>query len=160
MDAFDLFWQVYQTIKNKLNTLGTQYFDKKPHEMATFGFNTNGLNSEFQTNFVGMANIWSVSAFPPNCKADVGNTLEQNKSVNVYVKLRDFQKLAPFKESGLKETNMDIVMKDPTGIFFYLYVIDIDNSLRFDIPHNERSTSLSQIQRLSFLFINNFISLS
>lgn len=107
--------QVYPTIQTKLNTLGTQYFDKKPHEMATFGFNTKGLNSEFQTKLVGITNIWSVSAFPPNCKADVGNILEQNKSANVYVKLRDFQKLAPFKESGLNETNMDIVVKDPTG---------------------------------------------
>lgn len=111
---------MYPTIQNKLNTLGTQYFDKKPHEMATFGFNTKGLNLEFQTKLVGMTNIWSVSAFPPNCKADVRNILEQNKSANVYVKLRDFQKLAPFKESGLNETNMDIVVKDPTGIFLFI----------------------------------------
>lgn len=111
-------WQVYQTIKNKLNTVVTQYSDKKPHEMATFGFNTKGLNSEFQTVLSEMANIWSVSAYPPNCKAEVGDILEENKSATFYVKLRDFKKLAPFKESGLKETNLDIVVKDPTGILF------------------------------------------
>lgn len=111
---------MYQTIKNKLHTLVTQYFDKKPHEMATFGFNAKGLSSEFQTKLVGMANIWSVSAFPPNCEAEVSDILEENKSAKIYIILRDFKKLAPFKESGLNETNMDVVLKDPTGILLFI----------------------------------------
>lgn len=86
--------------------------------MATFGFNTKGLDSEFQTVLNKMANIWSVSAYPPNCKAEVGDILDENKSATFYVKLRDFKKLPPFKECGLNETILDIVVKDPTGILF------------------------------------------
>lgn len=109
--------QVYPTIQKKLNVLVTQYFDKKPHEMATFGFNAKGLNSEFQAKLVEMANIWSVSVFPQNCEVEYGDLLEENKSATFHVKLRDFQKLAPFKEGGLNETNMNVVVKDPIGLF-------------------------------------------
>lgn len=84
--------------------------------MATFGFNANGLSLKFQTKLVEMTNIWSVSVFPPNCKAELGDSLEENKSATFCVKLRDFQKRSPFKASGLNETNMDVVVKDPTGI--------------------------------------------
>lgn len=77
-------------IQNKLNIFGIQYFDKKLYEMVIFGFNIKGLNLEFQIKFVGMINIWFVFVFLLNCKVDVGNILEQNKLVNVYVKLRDF----------------------------------------------------------------------
>lgn len=116
---------MYTTIQNELNTLVTQYFDKKPHEMATFGFNAKRLNSEFQTKLVEMANVWSVSIFPPNCSVEHGDSLEKNKSATFHVKLRDFQNLAPFKERGLNETNMDVVVKDPIGLFiFFLYVMD------------------------------------
>lgn len=116
---------MYPTIQNKLNTLVTQYFDKKPHEMATFGFNAKGLNSEFQTKLVEMTNVWSVSIFPPNCRVEHGDSLEVNKST-FQVKLRDFQNLAPFKERGLNETNIDVVVKDPIGLFiiFFLYLMD------------------------------------
>lgn len=108
---------MYTTIQNELNTLVTQYFDKKPHEMATFGFNAKRLNSEFQTRLVEMANVWSVSIFPPNCSVEHGDSLEKNKSATFHVKLRDFQNLSPFKERGLNETNMDVVVKDPKGLF-------------------------------------------
>lgn len=91
--------------------------------MATFGFNKKGLNSEFQTKLVEIANIWSVSVFPPNCKAELGDFLEENKSATFYVKLRDFQKKGPFKDGGLNESNIDVVVKDPTGI---LFIINID----------------------------------
>lgn len=104
-------------IQNKLNTLVTQYFDKKPHEMATFGFNAKRLNSEFQTKLVEMANVWSVSIFPPNCSVEHGDSLEENKSAIFHVKLRDFQNLSPFKERRLNETDMDVVVKDPKGLF-------------------------------------------
>lgn len=77
-------------IQNKLNIFGIQYFDKKLYEMVIFGFNIKGLNLEFQIKFVGMINIWFVFVFLLNCKVDVCNILEQNKLVNVYVKLRDF----------------------------------------------------------------------
>lgn len=42
--------------------------------------------------------------------------MEENKSAKNYVILRDCQKLEPFKESGLNETNMDVVLENPTGI--------------------------------------------
>lgn len=112
-------WQVYPKIQNKLNTLVTQYFDKKPHEMATFGFNAKRLNLEFQTKLVQMANVWSVSIFPPNCRVEHVDSLEENKSATFHVKLRDFQNLTPFKERGLNETNMDVVVKDPIGLFIF-----------------------------------------
>lgn len=108
---------MYPTIQKKLNTLITQYFDKKPHEKATLGFNAKGLNSEFQTKLVEMANVWSVSVFPPNCKVEHGNFLGENESATFYVKLREFQNLAPFKERGLNETNINVVIKDPIGLF-------------------------------------------
>lgn len=63
-----------------------------------------------------MASIWSVSIFSPNCKDKVRDFLKENKSANFYVKLRDFQNMAPFKEIGIHETNMDVVVKNPTGI--------------------------------------------
>lgn len=86
--------------------------------MATFGFNADGLISVFhgQTKLDEMASIWSVSIFPPNCKAEVRDFLKENKSVTFYVKLRDFQNMAPFKENGIHETNMDVVGQNPTGI--------------------------------------------
>lgn len=84
--------------------------------MATFGFNADGLISEFQTKLDEMASIWSVSIFPPNCKAEVRDFLKENKSATFYVKLRDFQNMAPFKENGIHETNMDVVVKNLTGI--------------------------------------------
>lgn len=115
--VYSFIWQVYPTIQKKLNTLVTQYFDKKPHEKATFGFNNNSLNSEFQTKLLKMANVWSVSVFPPYCKVEHGDLLEENKSATFHVKLKDFQNLAPFKEKGLKKTNMDVVIKDPIGLF-------------------------------------------
>lgn len=108
---------MYTTIQNKLNNLVTQYFDKTPHEMATFGFNTRGLNSEFQTKLVEMVNVWSVSIFPPNCRVELRDSLEENKSATFHVKLRDFQNLAPFEEIRLNETNIDVVVKDPIGLF-------------------------------------------
>lgn len=114
------FPQVYQAIKNRLHSFVKQSFDKKPHEMATFGFNTKGLNSEFQTKLVEMANIWSVSVFSSNCKAELGDFLEKNKSETFYVKLRDFQNHAPFKESRLNEINMDVIVKDSTGILLFI----------------------------------------
>ncbi|XP_052683351.1 uncharacterized protein LOC128163738 [Crassostrea angulata] len=83
--------------------------------MATFGFNTKGLNSEFQTKLVEMVNVWSVSIFPPNCRVELGDSLEENTSATFHVKLRDFQNLAPFEEIRLNETNMDVVVKDPIG---------------------------------------------
>lgn len=108
---------MYPTIQNKLNTLVTQYFDKKPHEIATFGFNATRLNSEFQTKLIEMANVWSVSIFPPNCSVEQWDSVEENKSATFHVKLRDFQNLAPFEEIRLNETNMDVVVKDPIGLF-------------------------------------------
>lgn len=64
-----------------------------------------------------MANVWSVSVFPPNCKVEHGDLLEENKLATFHVKLKDFQNLAPFKEKGLKKTNIDVVIKDPIGLF-------------------------------------------
>lgn len=84
--------------------------------MATFGFNADGLISEFQTKLDEIASIWSVSIFPPNCKAEVRDFLKENKSATFYVKLRDFQNMSPFKENGKHETNTDVVVKNPTGI--------------------------------------------
>uniref|UniRef100_A0A8W8MAW6 Uncharacterized protein n=1 Tax=Magallana gigas TaxID=29159 RepID=A0A8W8MAW6_MAGGI len=67
----------------------------------------------FQTKLVEMANVWSVSIFPPKCSVEHGDSLEKNKSATFHVKLRDFQNLSPFKERGLNETDMDVVVKDP-----------------------------------------------
>lgn len=121
---------MYTTIQNELNTLVTQYFDKKPHEMATFGFNAKRLNSEFQTKLVEMANVWSVSIFPPNCSVEQWDSLEENKSATFHVKLRDFQNLAPFKERGLNETDMDVVVKDPKGLFIIYMVVTYKINLK------------------------------
>lgn len=62
-----------------------------------------------------MANIWSVSAFPPNCKVEFGDDLEENKAATFIVKLKDFQKKGPFKDGGLDVTDMKIIIKDPKG---------------------------------------------
>lgn len=83
--------------------------------MATFGFHAKGLVSEIQSKVAEMANIWSVSAFPPNCKVEFGDDLEENKAATFIVKLKDFQKKGPFKDGGVDVTDMKIIIKDPKG---------------------------------------------
>lgn len=102
---------------SRLKTLTEQFFDKEPHEMATFGFHATGLIAEVQSKVAEMANIWSLSAFTPNCKADFGDDLEENKSATFVVKLKDFEKNAPFKNGTLDVADMKIVVKDPRGHF-------------------------------------------
>lgn len=91
--------------------------------MATFGFHAKGLVSEIQSKVAEMANIWSVSAFPPNCKVEFGDDLEENKAATFIVKLKDFQKKGPFKDGGLDVTDMKIIIKDPKGKCFLVDII-------------------------------------
>ncbi|XP_061185957.1 tripartite motif-containing protein 2-like [Saccostrea echinata] len=107
--------QIDHTIDNRLNALTKQFFDKEPHEMATFGFHAKGLISEIQSKVVEMAKVWSVSAFPPNCKIGLEEELEENKSTTFVVNLRDFQKKTPFKDCDLDVCDVKAVVKDPKG---------------------------------------------
>lgn len=88
--------------------------------MATFGFNADGLISEFQTKLDEMASIWSVSIFPPNCKAEVRDFLKENKSATFYVKLRDFQNVAPFKENRNMKQILMLLLRIQQVFVYYL----------------------------------------
>lgn len=89
--------------------------------MATFGFHGKEIISEIQTDVEEMAKMWSFSAFPPNCKIDVGEELKENKSETFSVKLRDFENNMPFQENGLDMTYLKIIVKDPSGTYIYVF---------------------------------------
>lgn len=101
-----LFRKVHHTIENRLKTLQEQFFDKIPHEMATFGFRATGLISKIQSKVKKIPNTWSVSVFPPNCTVEFGSCLTVHKSQTFLVKLRDCQ-----KEEALKNNDLDEVLE-------------------------------------------------
>ncbi|XP_078320191.1 tripartite motif-containing protein 2-like [Crassostrea virginica] len=109
------FLQIHQTIMSRLKTLTEQLYEKEPHELATFGFHATGLIAEVQNKVAEMANIWSLSTFTSNCRAEFGDDPEENKSTTIVVKLMDFQKNVPFKSGTLDMANMNVIVKDPTG---------------------------------------------
>lgn len=96
-------------------------FDKKPHEMATFGFHGKEIISEIQTDVDEIAKMWSLSAFPPNCRIDIGEELEENKSEMFSVKLQNYENKMPFQENGLDITYLKIIVKDPSGTCMYVF---------------------------------------
>ena len=100
---------------SRLKTLTEQLYEKEPHELATFGFHATGLIAEVQNKVAEMANIWSLSTFTSNCRAEFGDDPEENKSTTIVVKLMDFQKNVPFKSGTLDVANMNVIVKDPTG---------------------------------------------
>jgi hypothetical protein len=98
--------------------LADRFFDKEPHEMATFGFQARGLVSEIQSKVVEMAKVWSVSAFPSNCTAGLEEELEENKPTTFIVTLKDFKKNEPFKDCEFDVCDMKAIVKDPKGGLF------------------------------------------
>lgn len=101
--------------------LTESFFDKKPHEMATFGFHGKEIISEIQTDVEEIAKVWSISAFPPNCRINIGEELEENKSEMISVKLQDCENNTPFQEIGLDITYMKIILKDPSGTCMHVF---------------------------------------
>lgn len=89
--------------------------------MATFGFHSKEIISEIQTDVEEIAKSWSFSAFPPFCRIDIGEELEENKSETFSVKIRDFENNTPFQENGLDITYLKIIVKDPSGTYIYLF---------------------------------------
>lgn len=129
------FFKVHQIIENRLKALNEQFFDKIPHEMATFGFRSTGLTSKIEDKVNKIPKTWSVSAFPPHCSAEFGIYLTVNKSQTFVAKLRDFQKKEAFKNKDLDEDlekiDMNVIVKDSIGkyISYFMYFLNISRLL-------------------------------